>query len=141
MAQTKTSAANKAIKERAAKLRAVRAEELRETMQGKSILTRLENIDAEYMKIYKTVSTLKSGVSESKARQIKLRLEALGKSADLNFKKLRKLLPDMSHVDFEDSNGNSIFEAFTQAVSNGIDKARALPNEEPSVPKPQGPLN
>lgn len=129
MANTKPSKERAQIKQRAARLRAVRAEELREKIQGDAILRRLEDIDEEYKNIAKNLKTYQKGISEDKSRQIKLRLEALGKSADLNFKKLRKLIPDMSHVDMGTDGEDNIFEMFTKAVANGIDKARALPGE------------
>lgn len=132
MAASKSATASRQLRERAAANRAIRQEELRKQLAAGQYINNLKEIDQELCEIGVGVKKLEyekkeknDTVAETKRKQQNVNLElkkadvrvsALKVRADINFKKLNKVLPDLKAIELSDPDGHSPFSSIMDAV-------------------------
>lgn len=135
---------------RAAMNRAYAAAQIREKLKGGVILNALRNIDAELRAIGIQLrrgtpamgpagqpievegAQVTRDMTPAEERRLVLRLQVLKQRADLNFKKLAKILPDLRSVEVTDPSGANPLEpllnAMRDAARDGGDEGSPMIN-------------
>lgn len=134
--ETRQTRALREVQTRATVNRQIRRESLREELQAREYLRQLMHIDAELGGINDSVKKLvvpkvESPLMLAKAREdadfelhkAGTRIKALRVRADINFRRLAKVLPDLKAVALTDGEGNNPFAKL-------IDEVRKLTEEE-----------
>lgn len=115
---------------RAQENKAIRREALREELQAREYLRQLEHIDREFGEIHDRVKALRGPAAKAsrdtvqrtnrqnglELEKAETRIRALKERANLNFKRLNKVLPDLKAVELSDPEGKNPFGNLLEAM-------------------------
>jgi len=131
MAKTKTDALGKATQVRAAQNRAIRQESRREQLKAEEYIRQIELVEASYDLAINDLDVLidrrkrvkmKGSLTNDERERItainkqievvKLKLDVYKQKVDLNFRRLKFVLPELKSIELTDPSGRNPFEAF-----------------------------
>ena len=93
-----------------------RADELRERLQGVAYLTQIEKAVKQLTNIGNTLKRHQKTMQPHEVAVIKTRISAIKLAAEINFRRLAKLLPDLRAVEFTDPDGNNPLSGLVDAI-------------------------
>jgi hypothetical protein len=101
-----------------------RADELRMLLQGQEYLRQLEAITSELVKMGNKLRRLqnKNVVDSITVSAVKARVQILKLRADINFRRLAKVLPDLRSIELTDVEGNNPLKALVTAIVQNQDR-------------------
>lgn len=118
---------------RAQKIRAVQADAVRKKFKGNEYVRQLECVSGAYTSILNNLekaSIIKARLNKDELLRIsvinaqidilKLKLNTLQAQADLNFKRLKFVLPELRSIEITDPSGNNPFDTFLLSLKEAI---------------------
>ncbi len=93
-----------------------RQDELREKLQCSEYLAQIEKISQDLEKINRLLKRERKKLSANETGTIKTRILALKTRAEINFKRLAKVLPDLKAMEIIDEDGNNPLKSLIEAI-------------------------
>ncbi len=97
-------------------------DELREKLQCGEYLRQIEKISQDLEKINRLLKRERKKLNANETGTVKTRILALKTRADINFKRLAKVLPDLKMISLEDENGNNPLAGLIDAITKSQSK-------------------
>jgi len=122
MAASKTAKRDRDVRERAAKNRFIRAEELRAKLQADEYLRQWEDAQKKLTRVADALRKNRSRYVAEEVAAARAEIAALQATIDLNAKRLNKVLPDLKSVELTDPQGENPLATLAAAMQASAGK-------------------
>lgn len=116
MPETKTAKRDRETRERAARNRYLRAEELREKLKAVEYLRQWEDAQKRLVKLSDELRKNRSSYVAEEVASVRAEIAATQAIIDLNAKRLNKLLPDLKSTELTDPTGTNPLQVLADAM-------------------------
>lgn len=108
---------------RAAQNRQIRREALRDQLKGIAYLTQIDRVEKELVSESDFLKKNRSVLSADGVGASNARIRSLVAVADLNFRRLAKVLPDLKSIELSDADGENPFNSLATALRAAVTHA------------------